>query len=76
MCCCIRKTQLQLLGTACMLIASKLRQPRPLLAETLVYYTDHSVTKEQLLVSDSISFNLICGTCFINTSIKLMSTSS
>ncbi|CAH0561378.1 unnamed protein product [Brassicogethes aeneus] len=48
MCCRIKKNQLQLLGTACMLIASKLREPRPLSGEMLVYYTDHSVTKEQL----------------------------
>ncbi|XP_023017018.1 G1/S-specific cyclin-D3 [Leptinotarsa decemlineata] len=48
MCCSIMKNQLQLLGTACMLIASKLRESRPLAGETLVYYTDHSVTKQQL----------------------------
>ncbi|CAH1160223.1 unnamed protein product [Phaedon cochleariae] len=48
MCCSILKTQLQLLGTACMLLASKLRESRPLSGEILVYYTDHSVTKQQL----------------------------
>lgn len=51
MCCSIMKNQLQLLGTVCMLLASKLRQSKPLAGETLVYYTDHSVTKEQLWVS-------------------------
>lgn len=51
MCCSIQKNQLQLLGTVCMLLASKLRESRPLAGETLVYYTDHSVTKEQLWVS-------------------------
>lgn len=50
-CCFIKKNQLQLLGTACMLIASKLRESRPLSAETLVFYTDNSVTKQQLTVS-------------------------
>ncbi|KAL3267414.1 hypothetical protein HHI36_011543 [Cryptolaemus montrouzieri] len=49
--CNIRKNQLQLLGTTCMLLASKLREPAPLAAETLVYYTDHSITKHDLLVS-------------------------
>ncbi|XP_018569603.1 G1/S-specific cyclin-D3-like [Anoplophora glabripennis] len=48
MCCSIKKNQLQLLGTACMLLASKLRESRPLAGETLVYYTDHSVSKQQL----------------------------
>ncbi|KAK9886883.1 hypothetical protein WA026_019141 [Henosepilachna vigintioctopunctata] len=47
--CNIRKNQLQLLGTTCMLLASKLREPAPLAAETLVYYTDHSITKHELL---------------------------
>ncbi|CAH2017144.1 unnamed protein product [Acanthoscelides obtectus] len=42
------KNQLQLLGTACMLLASKLRECSPLAGETLVYYTDHSITKQQL----------------------------
>lgn len=51
MCCSIRKNQLQLLGTACMLLASKLRESRPLAGETLIYYTDHSITKKQLWVS-------------------------
>lgn len=45
------KNQLQLLGTVCMLLASKLRESKPLAGETLVYYTDHSVTKQQLWVS-------------------------
>lgn len=46
----IRKNQLQLLGTTCLLIASKLKESRPIPAETLVYYTENSVTK-QLLTS-------------------------
>ncbi|CAG9854151.1 unnamed protein product [Phyllotreta striolata] len=48
MCCSIMKNQLQLLGTTCMLLASKLRESQPLASEILVYYTDHSVTKKQL----------------------------
>ncbi|XP_034936668.1 G1/S-specific cyclin-D2 [Chelonus insularis] len=46
--CPIRKTQLQLLGTACLLIASKLRETRPLTAERLVFYTDNSITLDDL----------------------------
>ncbi|XP_030745816.1 G1/S-specific cyclin-D2-like [Sitophilus oryzae] len=48
MCCAIKKTQLQLLGTACMLLASKLRETRPLAVSVLVYYTDNSINKDQL----------------------------
>lgn len=47
----IKKNQLQLLGAACMLVASKLRESRPLSAETLVFYTDHSITVGMLTVS-------------------------
>lgn len=47
----IKKNQLQLLGAACMLLASKLRESRPLSADTLVFYTDHSITKNILTVS-------------------------
>lgn len=49
--CPIRKSQLQLLGTACLLLASKLREPSPLTAEALVFYTDNSVTLDDLWVS-------------------------
>lgn len=47
----INKAHLQLLGTSCMLIASKLREPKPLPAKSLVYYTDNSITIEDLRVS-------------------------
>ncbi|XP_058788896.1 G1/S-specific cyclin-D2 [Phymastichus coffea] len=46
--CPIRKSQLQLLGTACLLVASKLREPRPLTVDVLVFYTDNSITHEDL----------------------------
>ncbi|XP_031781693.1 cyclin D isoform X1 [Nasonia vitripennis] len=46
--CPIRKSQLQLLGTACLLLASKLREPRPLSADVLVFYTDNSITHDDL----------------------------
>ncbi|XP_067212632.1 G1/S-specific cyclin-D2 isoform X1 [Linepithema humile] len=46
--CPIRKSQLQLLGTACLLLASKLRETSPLTAEVLVFYTDNSITLDDL----------------------------
>lgn len=36
-----RKAQLQLLGTVCLLLASKLRETTPLTIEKLYIYTDH-----------------------------------
>ncbi|XP_043528372.1 uncharacterized protein LOC122538402 isoform X3 [Frieseomelitta varia] len=47
--CPIKKSQLQLLGTACLLLASKLREPSPLTVEVLVFYTDNSITTDDLL---------------------------
>ncbi|XP_023950071.1 G1/S-specific cyclin-D3 [Bicyclus anynana] len=48
--CRIGKSQLQLLGTACLLLASKLREPssRGLPADLLVFYTANSVTLTDL----------------------------
>lgn len=49
----IKKTHLQILATACLLLASKLREPnyKALPVELLVFYTDHSITKKDLIVS-------------------------
>lgn len=49
----IRKTHLQILATGCLLLASKLREPnyKALPVELLVFYTDHSITKKDLIVS-------------------------
>jgi len=44
------KSRLQLLGSACLLIASKLRDATPFSADKLVAYTDHSITATQLMV--------------------------
>ncbi|KDR20365.1 G1/S-specific cyclin-D2, partial [Zootermopsis nevadensis] len=46
--CPIRKSQLQLLGTACLFLSSKLRQSLPLSAENLVFYTDNSISVDDL----------------------------
>jgi len=46
----MRKCGLQLLGTACLLIASKLKEAVPFTAPKLVTYTDDSVTVSQLVV--------------------------
>ncbi|GFG34527.1 hypothetical protein Cfor_11889 [Coptotermes formosanus] len=46
--CPIRKNQLQLLGTACLLLSSKLRQPHGLATEDLVFYTDNSISIDDL----------------------------
>jgi Na+/melibiose symporter-like transporter len=49
----IKKSHLQLLASACLLIASKLREPscRALPVGLLVYYTDYSISKKDLIVS-------------------------
>jgi hypothetical protein len=54
----IGKRHLQLLGTVCMFIASKLRSSTPLNAETLVIYTAESITIEELLVSLYVSIQI------------------
>lgn len=43
-----RKAQLQLLGTVCLLLASKLRETTPLTIEKLCIYTDQAVAPWQL----------------------------
>jgi Cyclin, N-terminal domain len=47
----VGRCQLQLLGCVCLLTASKLRQCRPIGVDLLVYYTDHSVTADEIRVS-------------------------
>ncbi|XP_042149197.1 G1/S-specific cyclin-D3 [Ixodes scapularis] len=44
----VRKSQLQLTGAACMLLASKFRQTKPLTLERLCMYTAYSVNKDDL----------------------------
>lgn len=52
----VRKTHLQILAAACLLLASKLREPSclGLPAELLVFYTDNSITRTDLIVSTYI----------------------
>lgn len=51
--CEVKKNHLQLLAAACLLLASKLREPSctSLTADILVYFTDNSITKIDLIVS-------------------------
>lgn len=49
-----KKNHLQLLGAACMFLASKLKETIPLTAEKLCIYTDKSITSAQLLVGHSV----------------------
>lgn len=56
----VPKTSLQLLASACLLLASKLREPscKSLSADVLVYFTDSSITKYELIVSRTSTFIL------------------
>merc|ERR1712136_29335 len=45
----IKKTELQLVGVACLFIASKLRECIPLATSVCVMYTDNSIKEDQLL---------------------------
>lgn len=52
--CDIPRTRLQLLGAACMFIASKLKETNPISAEKLVIYTDHSISLSVLMDMESV----------------------
>lgn len=49
----VPRTQLQILAAACLLLASKLREPsvRGLPADLLVFYTDNAISRRDLIVS-------------------------
>ena len=51
--CPVRKSQLQLVGSVCILIASKIREPCPIPGQTLIVYTDYSITSEELKVREN-----------------------
>ena len=63
--CAIYKTQLQLLGAVCLLIASKIREPCPIPGKTLITYTDYSITAEELKVSFN-DFNILIKLLYIS----------
>jgi cyclin D2 len=48
------RQHLQLLGAVCLHVASKVRQVHPIATETLIYYTDNSITAMDMLVSTAI----------------------
>uniref|UniRef100_A0A3B4ZG04 G1/S-specific cyclin-D1-like n=1 Tax=Stegastes partitus TaxID=144197 RepID=A0A3B4ZG04_9TELE len=52
-----KKNHLQLLGAACMFLASKLKETIPLTAEKLCVYTDNSITPSQLLQMELLVLN-------------------
>lgn len=57
----ISRSHLQILAAACLLLASKLREPscRALPAHLLVFYTDYSITKKDLIVSSPHLFPVL-----------------
>lgn len=52
-----KKNHLQLLGAACMFLASKLKETIPLAAEKLCIYTDNSITPSQLVQMELLVLN-------------------
>ncbi|QQP39480.1 G1/Sspecific cyclinD2like, partial [Caligus rogercresseyi] len=44
----VDKSKLQLVGAVCLLVASKFRETRPILGERLIFYTDFSITSEEI----------------------------
>lgn len=55
----IKRTKLQLLGAACMFLASKLKESSPITGEQLVMYTDHSISLEDLTDMESTILHLL-----------------
>ncbi|CAG5130916.1 unnamed protein product, partial [Candidula unifasciata] len=55
----IKRSRLQLLGAACMFLASKLKETTPVSGEQLVMYTDSSITLEDLTEMESLILHLL-----------------
>ena len=47
----IPKNRLQLIGTVCLLISSKFKEAAPIPGERLIFYTDFSITSQEIQVS-------------------------
>lgn len=64
----LRKGQLQLLGSVCLFIASKLRQSKTISPQKLIYYTDWSITLNELTVCFflDLHLNLFQSFCFVH----------
>ena len=65
----IPRNELQLVGCACALIASKYEEIDPVTVDDLTYISDHSFKREKLidmeaLVLSTLKFDLVAPTCF------------
>ncbi|XP_047451315.1 G1/S-specific cyclin-D1-like [Mugil cephalus] len=54
-----KKNHLQLLGAACVFLASKMKETIPLTAEKLCIYTDNSIIPSQLLQMELLVLNML-----------------
>lgn len=52
----VKRNQLQLLGTVCLFLSSKIKESPPLDPTRLVFYTDCSITLEEIRVSREMAF--------------------
>ncbi|XP_050530578.1 G1/S-specific cyclin-D2-like [Daktulosphaira vitifoliae] len=55
----IKKNHLQLLGTTCLLVSSKLRESDCLSVDLLVLYTDNTITSEELLMWELLLLSIL-----------------
>lgn len=51
-CCRVRKSSLQLIGSVCLLVASKFKETNPILGERLIFYSDFSIGSEEIKVNN------------------------
>jgi hypothetical protein len=48
--CPVKKSQLQLVGSVCLLISSKFKETCPIPGEKIIFYTDYSITQQEIKV--------------------------